>query len=80
MIVGCPLDELPSQDFGEAEPMAVGTASFRSAVTQAALDSIRTGLAALERLPALSTPTSPAVQVALLLLRMCVLPRIILAR
>lgn len=58
-------------------PVAIGSKAFRQAVATACLQGMEKAINSLVELPKLVSPTTPGVQVSQLLLRMCILPRVI---
>ena len=77
LVLGSPLTEDIDVDTNGPLPVAIGSEAFRQAVADAVLQKTRLAVELLVALPALATPTAPAVQVAQLLLRLCILPRIV---
>lgn len=76
-MLGAPLAEDIVADTTMILPIAIGSEAFRQAVADKVLQCTRLAVEFLVALPELATPTAPAVQVAQLLLRMCILPRIV---
>ena len=77
LVLGGPVGQLQDGDFTERAAVPIGTPEFRARVCEAALAGARRATDTIVELPARATVTSPAVQCGLLLLRMCVNPRVI---
>ena len=72
-----PVGELENGDFTERAAVPIGTPEYRERICQKALEGTRRATSAVAELPTHATVTAPAVQCGLLLLRMCVHPRVI---
>ena len=77
LVLGGPVGELDSGDFSARAAVPIGTTEFRTRICEAALRGAKRAADAVAELPARATVAAPAVQCGLLLLRMCVHPRVI---
>ena len=77
LVLGGPVGELENGDFTERAAVPIGTAEYRTRICQQALSGAKRATSLVAALPTRATVTAPAVQCGLLLLRMCVHPRVI---